>query len=98
MVEDNDPTISIAADDSDNSIVEGEDAVFTINSNAQITTQRLLVQVNISQEGEYWDLNNNMTIGTNPLAISYDSQTEIGSIVVPIAMGEISTSFTIKTR
>ena len=97
VVEDNDPTISIAADDSDNSIVEGADAVFTITSNAQITTQRLLVQVDISQEGDYWDLNNNMTIGSNPLAISHDPQTEIGSIVVPIEMGESSASFTIGT-
>ena len=97
VVEDNDPTISITADDSDNSIVEGADAVFTITSNAQITTQRLLVQVDISQEGDYWDLNNNMTIGSNPLAISHDPQTEIGSIVVPIEMGESSASFTIGT-
>ena len=96
MVEDNDPTISIAANDSDNSIVEGEDAVFTITSNAQITTQRLLVQVKISQEGEYWDLNNNMTKDSTPLEITQD-QDGIRSIMVPIPVDSNSASFTIET-
>ena len=96
MVEDNDPTISIAADDSDNSIVEGDDAVFTITSNAQITTQQLLVQVKISQEGEYWDLNNNMTKDSTPLEITQD-QDGIRSIMVPIPVDSNSASFTIET-
>ena len=97
MVEDNDPTISIAADDSDDSIVEGEDAVFTITSNAQITAQQLLVQVKISQEGEYWDLNNNMTKGSTPLEITLDQTSGIRSIMVPIPVGSSSASFTIGT-
>ena len=96
MVEDNDPSISIAADDSDDSIVEGEDAVFTITSNAQITAQQLLVQVKISQEGEYWDLNNNMTKDSTPLEITQD-QDGIRSIMVPIPVGSNSASFTIGT-
>ena len=97
MVEDNDPTISIAANDSDNSIVEGEDAVFTITSNAQITTQQLLVQVKISQEGEYWDISSNMTKGSTSLDITLDQTTGIRSIMVPIPVGSNSASFTIET-
>ena len=105
-VQDDDPEISIAAVDANNSIIdgngsinEGQNAKFRLTSNQPVPAGGIDVVVNIRQLEEYLDSNATETVDSAAITIDFDTTATppTASLTVSIAADQTMVDFTLKT-